>query len=384
MREALAAAMENFNESESGVSIDLLEQGQNCVDLPAELQADVATGNVADLANLCLSGLRQFIEAGVAQPIDDLVASDPSFDVGQYSEAALEPFRYEGKLYGLPNAASVTIVYYNVGLLNDAGLDPDALPETWSDFREAARRLDDPDANVEGLAFILGADNYPFSGLLYSNSGSFMNEDETEFAFNDEAGIETLDLLRELARGELMPVLTDTDLTQDLFTRGQAAMFARSSSNLGQIEDQAEFEVRVAPMPRSEYGETTGVLQGLGFLMFSEDPKEQEAAWEAMKALTSPEAVTEVVRTTGFLSPNKAANEDPQLLADSLAESPNRAIMTDLIASSGTPVYEFPGSRGSEIHQILFDQIVLALRGEKTSEQALNDAAEQARPLLPQ
>lgn len=381
-RDPLTTIVEEFNSSGTEVAIELLEQAETCPEMPTKLQADVASGNVADLAMPCFNGLRQFLDAGVAQPIDDLIAADQNFDLDQFNPVALEPFRHDGKLYGLPNASSATVIYYNADLFRQAGLDPDSPPDTWPALLEAARALDDPDENVEGAALSFYGDLFVEEGLFLTNGGEWMDDAETEPTFNNAAGVEVLEFLTQLAREGLMPVNSDSTLSENAFARGEAAIHAGSSSQIGSLEDQASFDMRVAALPRPDDGTPTMALQGTGFLMFAEEPEERAAAWQAMKALTSPEAATEVVRNTGFLSPNLEATRRPGLLGDYLAESPNRAVVSELIAD-GVPVYEFPGSRHSEIVSVINNQNLLAMRGQKSAEQALDDAAEEVRRLLP-
>ena len=58
----------------------------------------------------------------------------------------------------------------------------------------------------------------------------------------------------------------------------------------------------------------------------SDDPKVQEAAWAWLKFITSGEGAAEVAKTTGYMPPNKAANE--VILADFYDQNPNRPAAT--------------------------------------------------------
>lgn len=378
-RDPLAATAEAINSEGAGMSLELIEQGATCNDSPTLLQADLAAGDAADIALQCFNGLRQFIDAGVAQPIDDLIADDPEFDLDQYTASSLEPFQQDGKLYGLPNATSANLLYYNTDLFQAAGLNPDDPPDTWTEFIAAAAALDDPEANIEGTIF--APDTFNFETLLRSNGGSWMNPNETDPAFNGPAGVEALDLLRQMNEEGTLVVSEDNETTVDTFARGQAAMMIYSSARIGQLEQQDSLDFRVGPVPAPADGRLRTSLQGMGFLMFAQDDA-QRSAWEAMKALTSPPAVATFSESTGFLSPSIPAVEDPALLGDFLANSPPRRTANSLL-DTGVRVYEWPGSRATEIQAVVVDQIILGVRGEKTAQQALDDAAEQVRGLLP-
>lgn len=49
----------------------------------------------------------------------------------------------DGEVYVLPEAANIvnTLVFYNKNVLEDAGVDTNNLPKTWSEFREACKQV---------------------------------------------------------------------------------------------------------------------------------------------------------------------------------------------------------------------------------------------------
>lgn len=49
----------------------------------------------------------------------------------------------DGKIYGFPRQAYAAAVHYNRDLFEQAGLDPDAPPETWDEIRQAAKAITD-------------------------------------------------------------------------------------------------------------------------------------------------------------------------------------------------------------------------------------------------
>lgn len=376
-REPLNAAVAG----DTPVDIELVEQGEGCADLPTRLQTDIASGSTADLALLCFSTVRQFIDAGVAQPLDDLITDDPDFDLDQFAPESLEPFRRDGQLYGLPNALSVGALYWNADLFEAAGLDPDTPPQTWSELTEAASALTDD--GVDGFSIALYEGNMIFGALFHSNGAGWMNDAETEVTFDDSPGQEVVSLLADMADAGTLRASSDPVALREAFARGEIAMWADSTANLRLIEEQSDFDLRVAPIPHPEGATTVGALNGMAFLMFTEDESARQRAWEAMKVLTSPEAAAEVATATGFLSPNTLTYTREDLLADSVAADPNTAAATRLIEGS-VPIYEFPGSRSTEAGTIFRDAIVQVLQGGQPIDDALATAEEQIGLLVEQ
>ncbi|WP_143522467.1 extracellular solute-binding protein, partial [Pseudomonas sp. 2822-17] len=60
----------------------------------------------------------------------------------------------DGKLYGIPYLRSTPILYMNVDMLKEAGLDP-AGPKNWDEFEEYARTLTIPGEQV-GISMPVG------------------------------------------------------------------------------------------------------------------------------------------------------------------------------------------------------------------------------------
>ena len=73
---------------------------------------------------------------GVVAPLDSYVT--PEFK-GALHRHVPDPSIMDGKVYGLPIAASARAMYYNKDVLKKAGYD--MLPTTWADFKTAAEKI---------------------------------------------------------------------------------------------------------------------------------------------------------------------------------------------------------------------------------------------------
>ena len=86
----------------------------------------------------------------------------------------------------------------------------------------------------------------------------------------------------------------------------------------------------------------------------SDDPAVREAAWTWLKFITSGEGAAQVAMTTGYMPPNKAANEI--ILADFYEQNPNKQTAVDQL-----PLLRdwlaYPGDNGLAITQVIYDGI---------------------------
>jgi len=93
----------------------------------------------------------------------------------------------------------------------------------------------------------------------------------------------------------------------------------------------------------------------------SRDPKVLDAAWKWLKFITSGEGAADVARTTGYMPPNKAANEI--ILKDFYAQNPNKAT-----AVRQLPLLRewqaYPGDKGLAVTQVIYDSIERIVVGD--------------------
>jgi multiple sugar transport system substrate-binding protein len=112
----------------------------------------------------------------------------------------------------------------------------------------------------------------------------------------------------------------------------------------------------------------------------SSDPERIEAAWKFIKFCTSGEGAAVVAETTGYMPPNKAANE---MLGDFYKANPNKytavkqaGLLREWIA--------YPGDNSLAITQLLFDGQESIVTGDADDMKALQEElAEEVSDMLP-
>lgn len=73
--------------------------------------------------------------------LQPLLDADASFPVSDYPKVLLEPFKYQGHLYGLPYGANLRVLNYNQSAFDAAGLSHPTASWTMDDFLNAAQKL---------------------------------------------------------------------------------------------------------------------------------------------------------------------------------------------------------------------------------------------------
>ncbi|OZA84231.1 MAG: ABC transporter substrate-binding protein, partial [Azorhizobium sp. 39-67-5] len=96
--------------------------------------------------------------------------------------------------------------------------------------------------------------------------------------------------------------------------------------------------------------------------------KKVAAAWTWLKYITSGEGAADVARTTGYMPPNKAANE--LILADFYKQNPNKetAVRQLPLLREWQP---YPGANGLAVTQVIYDGIETIVTGRANDMPAL-------------
>lgn len=180
----------NFEKANPGTTIKI--EDVNWDTLQQKLQTDISGNANADLAIVGTRWLLDFVKDDVAEPLDGYM--DASFK-GRFIGPFLAPGEINGKVYGLPIAASARALYYNKDLLAKVGY-PDG-PKTWNDVIEASKKL-----KAQGIAGFglqgkeIETDVY-FYYALWTNGGEVIGKDN-KAAFNSPAGIKAATLYKSM------------------------------------------------------------------------------------------------------------------------------------------------------------------------------------------
>ncbi|RXZ68643.1 extracellular solute-binding protein [Agromyces albus] len=143
-----------------------------------EANALAARGQVAELSQaIDLAGLGEQLNPDLL----DLVSDD------------------DGGIYAVPTAAQALGLVYNRDLFEQAGLDPDAPPQTWDEVRDAAQQITET-TGAAGYATMTTENQggWMLSAGIYSHGGTVENAKGTEATFNDDPAAEYLELLQAM------------------------------------------------------------------------------------------------------------------------------------------------------------------------------------------
>lgn len=303
-------------------------------------------------------------------PLDELVA-EHDVDVSQYDEAMIEGMTVDGDLLALPYDAQPAVLYFNKTVFDEAGVGHPDLGYTQDQYLDDLEMIQsETDAQGIALAPSLGAS--PGFVMAYANGAPPVESGEMNLTDPDfvEAMQWGFDLVADHGLGSAPSSGDPSDISLQQFLSGEAATLIDGPWVYGTVESDADFEMGVAAIP-SKSGKPHGVTQGSGFGI-SETCDEPERAFESLKAITTPEVLSEVGARRGLVPSTEESFED---WADTQPDDLVTAVET--LLDNGIPLETT--EEWSQVETSFTQSSGEGYRGMRSAEDILLDAEETVR-----
>ena len=371
--------MESFKQEHPEIDVKFRATYEHYEDGTNIILREAISGNLPDITMQGLNRQAILVEKGIAKSLEPFIAKEAAFEKDGYHQAMLDLGTFDGAVYGLPFSVSLPVGYYNMDLVNKAGLDK--LPTTWDEVITLCQAMK---ANGVKNPMFWGwniTGNWFLQALMWSQDEPILKNGNVNF--DGEAGLVSLEVMKKLFRGCEMQNLSWKEALAS-FSAGDVGMMFWSTSALGSVErSKGDFELKTAEFPGIG-NPPIGLPAGGNAAMLvsqSTDPERLQAAWTFLKYITSGLGAAAVAETTGYMPPNKAANEI--ILADFYKNNPNKEtavrqlpLLREWIA--------YPGDNGLAVTQVLYDGMESIVVGDNDDMPALQEElVEEVRDLLP-
>jgi raffinose/stachyose/melibiose transport system substrate-binding protein len=301
----------------------------------AKLTTVTQAGNPPDVFHSWGGGvLKQQVKAGLVKPLD----KDVSSWIGNVLPSAVELYKVDGKLYGVPFDAGMVGFWYNKELFDKAKVT--APPATWNELLDAVRKL--KAAGVVPIA-LAGAEKWPghfwWSYLaIRQASVAGMAEAAKTGAFDGADFVTAGAKLKELIdldpfqNGFLGAKYSANDGQAAVMGNGQAAMELMGQWAPGTQEAYSTTKKGITdklgffPFPKLEGGkgaETEVFGGGNGFAVGKNAPKE---AFDFIKFMLTPESQRKSAAGGGFVPTAKGAEDG--------ITNPNLKVVSETLAKA--------------------------------------------------
>jgi multiple sugar transport system substrate-binding protein len=317
-----------FNKSQTGVQVVAVVQPDYSV-TAQKLQAAIAARRPPAVALVGGDTVRQYIDAGVLEPLDDMAAKY-KYPLNDLAPAFSQAGERDGKHYSMPMYGTTQVMYYRKDIFKQLGIDPEQAFKNWQNLAEAAKKctvVEGGEVKRYGWEPMWGSGNLVDATL--SAGGKFLSDDGTKVLINDPTWIEVWDSFRKHIH---------EDKTMRIHHGGQGwaywyqtiddVMQGRACGYVGSSGDQGDLDFsKIAAHVQPGWGDHppapgAGGLQAV--IPAAASPEQKEAAFKFLAFWTQPDITAEWSVRTGYMpvrlsaaqSPvlKKAAKENPAIL----------------------------------------------------------------------
>jgi multiple sugar transport system substrate-binding protein len=333
-----------------------------------KLGTAMAAGIGPDVWYINIEDIPNHAKNGRLVALDDALTAE---DKADFLPASLEAMSWDGTLWASPILVAIYSSFHNTEVFAAAGVSE--FPATWDAMLEAAPVF--KDAGYYLTEFETGDAQAYFYPLIWQAGGEPFTDGKP--TFNSPEGVAALEFVLELFKGEYAPqsvaAAEGIPIGETPIGLGEIAMAlpAYGSGEIQQLADiWGEGALEISAPPKNVEQVNTGGVAGYAV---SSASKNQEAAKAWVQYITNPDSTTLINQTSGYLPPRVSVGDihagDPVLSA---------------LGATLPYMRAFPSIIGGR--QILTDalapELESAILGDKSAQQALDDAAARAEEII--
>ena len=315
---------DEFNQAHDNINLNVEVVSWN--DIYTVVNTRLANNSAPDILNIDV--FADYQADGLLLPAKDYV-SDETY--AKLYPAFLDQSDVEGTIWAIPDLASARAMYYNVDILEAAGVE---VPTTWDELKAACEKIKAYDSEIYpwGIDMTTDEGQAAFAYYIWNNGGDFIDADGN-WTLNSPENVEAIEYAIDLVNAGLTnsDPATDTryDL-QDMFGAGKVAMMIGPNSIPTYIADGGStINYAFAPIPTN--GGNASVSAGVmdRFMCFDNghSPEKIEAIKTFFDFFYDDARYSEWVLMEGFLPATSAGGE---IVASS---DPNMAPWVDIVGS---------------------------------------------------
>lgn len=387
--EALYARIPEW-EAATGATVNIISK-KNHFELDKEFKSDIAAGTTG----WCVGSNHSSFASQYPSLYTDLAALIDADTLAGFVQSNIASATIDGKLVMLPRAQfDVSALYYKKDIYDDAERAaafeteygyPLAVPQTWDELRDQAVFFADP-PNFYGTQYA-GKDEAivgRFYELVVANGGELFT-DEFAPAFHSDAGREALQWFVDLYEAGAVPAGTTNYLWDDIgngFASGTIALNLDWPGWAGFFNDPSSSKVAgnvgVAPAPKGSAGVRTGWSGFHGFSVTA-DCENKEAAASLVDFLTNEES--QILESAAGPLPSRTAVWD-HITAEAAGDSYRAEVLAAFKETAQTAFAVPPTALWIESTNLIYPELQAAILGDKSVDEALEDAAEAVDELM--
>ena len=277
-----------FEQRHPGVRVEVLSTA-SASGAGDKVMMSLAGGLPLDVTWIDIAEFPAFLEDDTLLDLQPYFDADPDWDASRYFPQILAALRDErGHLHGLASTFTPYVMYMNLSLLRQAGIEPPETGWTWADLERICRQVtrdEDGDGQPERFGISITQWLQALAPWIWQNGGRFL-DDQGLCALDEPEAVEAIEFLVRLLHEERVAsndATFEAQLETGLFQQGRAAFYGP----VGYWETYrfsviSEFEWDVLPLPVGRQAATSVALRAYVVPRTSRHP---QLAYEFVRAL---------------------------------------------------------------------------------------------------
>lgn len=297
------------------VALEEVPQGSEAERVTTQLAAD----DLPDVLRLQGLNVQQWVRREAFLDLTDRISS-AELDLGDFYPGPLDQFRWQDRLFGLPDTATPEVVYFNRQAFADAGLSVPTDQWTYEDMRQAAIALTvdtaghhptdagfDP-AKIDRWGWNRGLTFFWQNTDIRALGGDLCaNDDCTLMSFTSPETWQAAEWWVTLVRDDHAALYdpyggSQTGVPGDPFISGKAAMGSNGSFAIGQLNAAGSIEYDIVPPLLGAGGRRYTPLSTNGYVIAANSDHPEEA-WSLVRALIAADFLSDTWGRPGHAVP---------------------------------------------------------------------------------
>jgi multiple sugar transport system substrate-binding protein len=322
--------------------------------------------------------------AKIPQVVDmSSYVKDPAWHWNDFYEGERAAATVGDKIVGVPALVDNLAIVYNKKLFQEAGVAPPSPSWTWDDFRAAAKQLTDPSKKQYG--WLIPADGsedtvWHFDAMLWEAGGDILSADNTQAAFNSDAGVKALTMLQEMAVTDHSVYLDTTNSNgTKLMNSGKVAMMVTGPWDLSSLPD-IDYGVQVMPAFAGSGAGHQSIAGPDNWVVFDNGSARRQAAVDFVQWLTAAEQVHTTSLATGDLPTRISVGQDSSFVKQLNQNLPGSSTFVENLSNVKKvrpAVEQYPA-----ISEAMGQAVVAVMLGKAQPADALDQAAQATNDAL--
>jgi putative chitobiose transport system substrate-binding protein len=347
------------------------------VDVPwADMQSKILTatsaGTAPDVVNLNPDFAAQLAGRNAWMTLDDRIPADAK---AQYLPKIWQAGTLDNKAFGIPWYLTTSVTIYNQDLLKQAGVEP---PKTYKELAVAAKQVKEKTGKYAFFMTFVPEDSAE-ALQSFVQMGASLLDAEGKAAFNTPAGKAVFQYWTDLYQQGLLPkeVLTQGHRRAiELYQAGETAILTSGPQFLKTIATNAPAIAQVSASAPQISGDTGKKNVAVMNLVIPRNTDQPDAALKFALYVTNNANQLAFAKEANVLPSTTAALQDSYFTKGAEAAL-DKARVTSAGQMQDAEVLLPANKDIKELQKIVYDNLQGAMLGEKTVDQAVQDAAQE-------